>query len=331
MRILWLYQYMPLYDFDHQLHMSFAKFLASYPGVYLKAYGPHIDKGYPLINLYKYHKEISMEQIYQEYKFDIAIINTKSRCFEFYNPKTKEARGGWLPSDFSSWNKTPKVVIEEDYHYETDDDWYQEMNIDLILQRHYSQSLRQQKVPMKFFPFSIDIASFNTWKTECIHKDEIVSIPYERIKKVAFIGNCNDEAYLYRRQAINNLILNGIGITYSGCRKVDGEYLETLRKYVGYVSCGSTYDICAGKNLEIMASGGVLFTNNFKGIDLLFPKNSYCEYKQDGSDVVEKATDLLQNSDKLIETVQNARKCVYERHTHDIRTIEMLDLFKKEL
>lgn len=330
MKILWLYTYFPLYDFDHHLHMSYAKFLSSYPGIYLKAYGWGIDKGYPIINLCSYHRYITLDKLYQKYDFDIIIVNTKSRCFEYYNPKTKIARNCFLPKDFASWKKTPKIVIEEDYHYETDDNWYKEIGIDLILQRHYSQTLRQQNVPMKFFPFSVDTSYFNTSSTEIIYDKKNIQLPYVREKKICFVGNIQDACYKYRKLALESLKKHEIGVDYGGSKKVSGEYLETLRKYVAYISGGSTYEICAGKNLEIMASGGILFTNKFLGIDLLFPENSYCSYKNDGSNVIEKGNEILHDNAYAIDILKNARKCIYEKHTHDVRTLEMLDIFEKE-
>lgn len=331
MRILWLYKYFPLYDFDHFLHMSFAKFIASYPGVYLKAYGPDLEKGYPLITLDPYHSSITLADIHQYYPFDIIVVNTKSRCFGYYNPKENEAKDCWLPKDFKTWNLTSKIVLEEDFHYESDDDWYEDMGISLILQRHYSQSLRQNNIPMKFFPFSVDTGYFNSWSTETIIKKSLLSLPYVREKKICFVGNCEDEAYKYRKTATDILLNNNLGISYRGSKKINGEYLEVLRKYIGYISCGSTYEICAAKNFEIMASGGVLFTNKFAGIELLFPENSYCSYKNDGSDVLEKGHKLLNDHNYTIEILQNARKCIFQKHTHDIRILEMLEIFKKEI
>ena len=330
MKILWLYKYFPSYDFDHHLHMSFAKFLSSYPDIYLKAYGSDLEKGYPLINLCPYNSKLSLKQIYKNYQFDIIIINTKSRCFEYYDPKMKITKNCWLPNDFSNWTKTPKVVIEEDYHYETKDDWYKDMGIDLILQRHYSQSLRQDTVPMKFFPFSVDTGYFNSSCTEVIYKQNYLSLPYIRQKKICFVGNIEDPCYKYRKMAINILEKKGLADNFGGSKEVDGQYLQILRKYIAYISGGSTHEICAGKNFEIMASGGILFTNKFLGIDLLFPENTYCSFKNDGSDILEKALKLLIDHDYAMDILKNARKCIYQKHTHDVRTIEILEIFNKE-
>lgn len=328
MRILWLYKYMTNCDYDHHLHMSYAKFLASYPGITLKAYGPDLHLGYPLVTLKKYNKDITLNDIYNEYKFDVVIVNTKSRCFDFYSPRLNRAEGCWLPIDFSSWNKTPKIDIEEDGHYETDFTWFKTMNFDLILNRHYSQSLRDMIVPNKFFPFSVDLAYFNPWKTETTHNGKVISVPFTREKKIVMVGNSADGAYICRRLAIEKLAQHHIGINYTGSNKRDGEYLNLLRQYVGYVSCGSTYEICAAKNLEIMASGGVLLTNKFLGIDLLFPEDSYCEYKPDHSDILKQANKVLNDTDYVIKTVRSARETIYYKHSHDVRTRELLTILE---
>ena len=119
LKILWLYKYIPTCDYDHHLHMSYAKFVSFTPGVTLKAYGPDIHLGYPRVCLKPYGMH-TLEDLHKIYPFDVVIVNTKSRCFGYYNPKKNDARDCWLPSDFSQWTKTPKIMIEEDAHYEKD-------------------------------------------------------------------------------------------------------------------------------------------------------------------------------------------------------------------
>jgi hypothetical protein len=307
--------------------MSFAKFIASYPGIYLQAYGPNLHLGYPLITLIEYNPKYTLNELKKCFNFDIIIINTKSRCFDYYSPHAKESRGCWLPSDFKSFD-CPKIIIEEDYHYETDDKWYQEIGINLILQRHYSQSLRKNVVPMKFFPFSVDIATFNSWKTECIHEGKILPMLYHRQKKLAFVGSTDKKTYFYRNTATDILLERQMAVSFSSCKKINGEYIKVLREYIGYISCGSIFEITAAKNFEIMSSGGVLFTNRFKGIDILFPENAYCSYKNDCSDVIEKASKILNERQYVNELVINSRDCIQTKHTHDIRLKELLVILK---
>ena len=181
MRILWLYRYANWYNFDHWFHMDFARILKNTKGIDLVGYGLDLEKGYPNL-AFPYNKNLTMEDLKKELNFDIAIINTMSRMFEKYTPPRLEGQelryNCWLPEDFASFKKTPKIVIEEDYHYQDNDDWYYENGIDLILQRHYSQSLRGQKVEHKWLPFSVDVNTFYNTKTTA-----------SRENKICFAGN----------------------------------------------------------------------------------------------------------------------------------------------
>lgn len=332
MKILWLYKYMKEYDFDHHLHMTFAKYIATFPGISLKAYGPALHIGYPRITLTEYDSNHTLKDLHQVFDFDVVIINTKSRCFESYcpplaNPNKAIAKGCWLPSDFKTF-KCPKIVLEEDYHYEINDDWYKDVGINLILQRHYSQSLRQKFVPMQFLPFSVDIGYFNPWVSECLHGGIALPLTYTRNKKFCFIGSNTDKVYAYRRNATSRLVTEDLAVSYAGAKKVDGEYLKILREYIGYISCGSIYEICAAKNFEIMASGGILLTNKFKGVELLYPENSYCSYENDVSDVVIKARKIINEPAFATEMMKNARECIHSKHTHEIRVKELLQILK---
>lgn len=333
MKILYLFHFKKHNNYDHYLNIDFANYIKCYPGIELMGYGLDLTEHDPNLAPLKYNTKINLSDIYQQFKFDVIIVNTKGRCFEYYNPHNNESKNMCLPSDFASWNKTPKIIFEEDYHYEKNDEWYLEQKFDLILQRHYSQSLREENVPMKFFPFSVDTSLFNTHKIETIHKGKPIRLPYnsERKNKIAFVGNDGDKAYIYRFNAIRKLVPLGIADNYSAVepnaiRRVDGEYIKLLREYVAHISCGSTYEICAGKNLEIMASGSLLFTNKFIGIDKLFPKNCYVSYENDWSDLIAKAKMIINEPYIVKETVTNARKCILENHTHDIRIKELIDI-----
>lgn len=338
MKILYLWHYKKTNNYDHYLNVDFANFIKHYPGIELMGYGLDFEKGYPDLAPIAYNPNITLEDIYKEFLFDIIIANTKGRAFEYYNPHTSTDKGTWFPKDFSVWTKTKKLVIEEDYHYEADDLWYKEMKFDLILQRHYSQSLRQNRVPMRFFPFSVDISVFNSYKTEVPHINKIIYLPTQnqRIRKIAFVGHNADKTYTCRFEAIKELVKHGLGVNFSTAevgnrRKIDGEYIEVLRQYIGYISCGSTYEICAAKNLEIIASGGILFTNKFKGLELLLPEDSYVLYKEDMSDIVEKARKVINEPDYCAEIVKNGRETILEMHSHEQRVKELLHIIEKEL
>jgi len=198
MKILYLYHFKPHSNYDHYLNIDFANIMACYPGLDVMGYGLGLGltESYSNFAPLKYSPTILLSDIYKIFKFDVIMVNTKGRCFEYYDPHNKIDSGTWFPKDFSTWNLCPKISTEEDYHYETDDKWYQTMGFNLILQRHYSQSLREEVVPMKFFPFSVDVATFNSWGTECIHKNTVLKLTHQkhRIKKIAFVGHDQDKA-----------------------------------------------------------------------------------------------------------------------------------------
>lgn len=336
MKILYLFHFKRHNNYDHYLNIDFATYIKSYPGIELMGYGLDLEQFSRQFAPILYHPRISMTDLYKQFPYDAVIVNTKGRCFEYYNPHGNEVRTMCLPSGFAEWNKTPKIIFEEDYHYEKNDLWYQQMKFDAILQRHYSQSLRQEVVPMIFFPFSVDTSVFNTSNREVIHKAKVIALPSEneRKNKIAFIGNDGDKAYIYRFWAIRKLVEAGIADNYSAVepgaiRRVDGEYIKLLREYRAHISCGSTYEICAGKNLEIIASGSLLFTNKFLGIDKLFPSNCYVSYENDWSDLLEKGKRIVEDHEFVKETVTNARKHVLEYHTHDVRIKQLLNIIKE--
>ncbi len=331
-KILWLYKFLPLYDFDNFLHMKFVETLSRYPEIELFAYGPDLNIGYPNVAPIEYKKELTLHQLRDIFKFDVIIVNTKSRCFDYYDPKQNRAEGCWFPEDFKDWKYTKKIVIEEDAHYEKDGKWYQEMGIDLILQRHYSQSLRDWGVPCKWHPFSVDTKIFNPeveYYRNKRGKNVKLSNSNQRISKIAFVGNNADSAYIYRKSAIEKLLAINCGANFAGSKKIEDSYVNVLREYVAYVSCGSIYEICAAKNFEIMASGGLLFTNHFQGIDKLFPEDTYVSYSNDCSDVINKANRILNDPLFVAGKVQNGLKHIKENHTHEIRIKQLLDIIKE--
>jgi len=321
MKILWLYKYVADYDFDNWLHMRFAQSVARHQDVSLMAYGPNLHVKYDDVVLLEYNQQTTLHQIRDVFKFDVIIVNTKSRCFDYYNPTTSEERGLWLPKDFGNWHGTPKIMLEEDYHYEKDDTWYKRMKFDLILQRHYSQSLRTQHVPMRWLPFSVD--------TDIFKPDG--SAMDSRAKKIAFIGSYNDGAYAYRKRAIQRLMDSNIGANYGNKRKTGLDYIQLLRNYIAYLSCGSIYEITASKNFEIMACGGVLLTNKFQGIELLFSDDCYCSYKNDMSDVLEKGRKVISDFEYVNFVTKRAVKCIREKHSHRVRINQLLDIIKELL
>ena len=112
MRILWLYTYLESYCFDEWLHLDFAAYFNKI-GVDLIMYGPNIHLKYPQYTPIPYNENTTMEELYKQLKFDVIILNTKSRMFTYYDPFNKIQRGCILPKDFNEC-KIPKIMIEEE-------------------------------------------------------------------------------------------------------------------------------------------------------------------------------------------------------------------------
>jgi spore maturation protein CgeB len=78
------------------------------------------------------------------------------------------------------------------------------------------------------------------------------------------------------------------------------------------------------KDWEIPASGGLLFTNDFIGRELIFGDKLFVEYKDDCSDVLEKAEDILSND--YSDLAYSAWKVIGEKHLHSRRIKELHDI-----
>lgn len=318
-KVLWLYRYIPEYDFDNWLHMKYAEYLNTNEHFKVYAYGPGLHECSPNITPINYDKSITIDFLYEKLGFDVVILNTKSRMFFYYNPHLDDARDCWLPLGLYKFSATKKIVIEEDYHYEKNDQWYQELNIDLILQRHYASSLRQMSVRMKWFPFSVDTSIFNPLTLE------------ERQNKICMAGSVNG-AYPERALACDILKKHNLIDVFSGKQKIKNHYIECLKQYVCHLSGSSRYHITPAKMFEIMASGSVLLTNEEKDLPLIFDEGSYVTYRSDAfnfeASLLEKARHILSDGNYRKEITSKALKCIQDKHSHQVRSLELYNIIK---
>ena len=320
MKILWLENWRRAVRYNKWLHIDFVKEIAKHTDLCL--YGPRLEEYFPDLVPLLYEEKMPFKEIVKILGIDVIVMHSKDAVFTDYKPKSlfgDVKNECWLAEDFAKVN-VPKVCLEVDYHYEQDDKWYQKMGIDLILQRHYSQSLRQQTIPMKWLPFSIDP---NVFKTDPA-KVRIGGMCFAGV-----LGSKETGTYHTRKKAALILLKHNLIDIFSHFEKVGDKYISCLQEYVSHLSGASKYDLCPGKNFEIMSSGSALLTNKFSGLDKLFPDGSYCLYKNDGSDVVEKAKRIVGDSDYRNEIVQKGRKCILEKHTYDIRVKELLSILEK--
>ena len=316
MKILWIYKYSASYNLDKWFHLEYVRWMKN-NGYDIVAYGPGIHEAYPDIALLDYRSNHTWEFILDTLKPDVCILNTKSRMFDYYSPHTNVATGCILPVGFCDSKRIPKIVIEEDAQYEKDGKWYQEVGINLLLQRHYSQSLRDWGVKTLWHPFSVDEKIF------CPRNDF-------RLNKVCFAGHITSP-YPERRRFCDSLKMYNLIDVFEHKEKINEKYIKCLQDYVAHLSTASIYDISAAKNFEIMSSGSVLITPKFSGIDLLFPEDSYCEINLDGSDIVAKTRRILEDSEYRQNLVSNGLKCIKEKHTNEVRTKELIKILETEL
>jgi len=307
--------------YNNHLHLDFFHAMAKCADVFM--YGPYVDEDCPDISLAKYDQRYTIEDLVSMCNPDIIIMGNKARmlnspkcsvCYERANCTSCPEYDTWLPGGFAQFNQVAKVIIEVDYHYEKDETWYRQHNIDLILQRHYSQLSRQESIPMRWLPFAVN--------TEIFKPDSC----RERINKICFLGSKKAAAYEIRREMCARLkkagLLDDKGEAYGG------RYVGYLQGYVSHLSGSSLYDLTVGKTLEIAASGSVLLTNTFTGIDKLFDTEKQCfmEYQPDGSDIVAVAGKIL--NDRLLarEISSNAVAYIGGNHTYAHRIKELLKI-----
>jgi spore maturation protein CgeB len=85
------------------------------------------------------------------------------------------------------------------------------------------------------------------------------------------------------------------------------------------------------KFFEIIASGSIALTNRFDHSDVLFKNKCWVEFKDDCSDVVDKARWIMNNENECRNMRDEAHREFLEKHTDDIRLQELYDVLKTQL
>lgn len=331
MKFLFLYRYIPSYNFDHFLHMDVVEQMNKMEGIEARCYGHRLHESNPNICITPWRDDVTMAELYEKYNFDVIAVMTKARMFLDYLPKNAmgntrgEIRQGcWLPKDFSSFNKKIKIAIDEDTHYEEDNSWYKEVGINLIFERHYVNVDRGNSfasgVKHIFLPFSVDTKLF------CDRSQF-------RINMITYTGSVNNMYYTDRTMAVAMLKERGLITKDSPKRKENYEYVNDLNNYVCHLSGQSAYYILPAKIFEIASSGSLLLTtaNPKTGMDLVFPEDTYVKFADDGSDLIEKANFILSNPNEVKVITARAKKHILENHTHEIRTRQLVEMLNKEI
>lgn len=316
--ILWLDHPVRYNRYDDWLHWRFAKSIAKFCTVYFYAPKMH-DKCHDMTPI-PYRPEITLAELTKRLNLDIVILDTRASAYDEYWPKSIFPRhdigNEWLPPDFGVCEDVRKICIEEDFHYETDVNWYRSKGFHFLFQRHYCQAIRDVGMPQIYLPFSVDTESFRPLGLDRDNKIGFASTKNARNEL------CRESIYLYREKAAEYLREVGFlaeTTVLNHDKFHNEEYIEYLNKHVGYVSCGSLFGITPAKMFEIMACGGVLLTNKMPGIDILFDNDCYVEYTPCTIDVVDKASHVVNDAKYRNGIVENALRCIHSRHTHEIR------------
>jgi len=331
MRILWFDEKCRHNRFDDWLHWKFAKYIKKYADIFF--YAPFIHEVEPTFTPIQYDKSILLQDLVDRLKIDCVIMDTKGAAHHNYLPDSLyyDKHPGhiyWLPRDFKEC-KVLKICIEEDFQYETTDDWHKEHGFSAILQRHYCQFVREgMNLPKHFFPFSADPTVFYPRGKE-------------RTNKVGFAGtqgtgNAMQGGSVYIPRETAYELLHGKGLLAErtvprGIQQIkDMEYVDYLQKYTAYLSCGSVYHLTPAKMVEIMSSGGILLTDNeASGLDVMFPEGSYLTYNKDASDIPVKVTRVFSDTPYREEILKKGLDCVREKHTHDVRIKELFEIIER--
>ncbi len=316
MKILWFYRYNRYYNKDEELHAGFIKAVSQHPDVEVKVYGPYLEDVLPELLVKTYKQSEHIDDVTKDFKPDVILMTTKSRMFKDYNPHNGEESTCWLPYE---WNtlQVPRVILEEDFFYERNDDWYFKNNIAIILNRHYSQSKRITKCKNIWFPFSVDINKFKP--------DNSI----QKTNKICFAGALGAEGYMYRRMAVDKLKSTGMIDVFSNGEKQGEDYIKCLQEYTCQLAGTLKYNITPAKIFEIMACGGVLLVNDAdNGMYKLFPRGGYVHYNS--KNIVQKAYNIL-NGQPITQLMANeGRQDILEYHSHFVRIQQLVDLIKKE-
>jgi len=312
MKILILYRYTPNWSYNHFCNTDFYQYLNKFDNVEAKFYGVDVDKIYPKLTVCKFNSNYKLAFIHNFFEFDMIIMAGRNRSF--YEPQEKS--GSWLPKDFQ-YIKCPKILIEPDFHKHRKSLWIKEMNFDLILHRHQSNVIRAEEdfpeLKHVWFPFSVDNKIFN-------------SKNFPRINKVSFVGTFNSKSYYFRKTASDKLLEMNL-LDFQGLQYED-DYIKALHQYTIYLNGSSLFSIDCAKAFEIIASGGILLTNDcYNGFSTLF-NDYFVTYKNDFSDLNEKVNNILSDEKYQKYLRHKGQIIIKNKHTHQKRCKELLALIK---
>jgi hypothetical protein len=242
----------------------------------------------------------SAKELYNKYKPDAILLLAHSNILDGYLKN--------IPC--------LKVMIAVDYRKIERDNkfyWYDNNQFNLVIQRGaYNIKSFQKNIGISsvWVPYSAD------------EKEFYPSI--SKVNKIGFTGTTSNTSYAQRRKALQLLekenLVNNTG-------RLNGEgYSTFLRIHRGMLTDTQTMDgrrSPHAKMFEILASGSVCLTPEF---DYNFlSKDCYVKYKDDCSNIIDKAKWILTNETECDTISRNAYNEFLNYHTDTIRIKEVYE------
>ena len=332
-KLLWLYDSWNKPEYNHWFKIDFVKYLKDNFNLGILVYGKNSHKNYPDLSPIPFCNNKKIKNIKKEFDFDIIVIDSYNRN------KTRS---------FDNIPKVPIVYIEGDFHSHCNNlnyiNWVKKMNPTVILYRHKSSIAKAEKTLPQFkriwFPCSVDTAIFKP------------NPKIKKINKMLFIGTNWDSRKKYIGFLERNKICDIFERTDDKTiqKKYSSQfYVEILQTYMAIFnhSGGSAENVDNAKMFEAMACGAILITNECaNGVKELFPQGSYLTYpnlhqgygkfvsidKKWGrfQEIITNIISQLKNNmRKRQQIIGESLKCIGERHTHEIRGKEFIEIIKK--
>ena len=199
----------------------------------------------------------------------------------------------------------------------------------IILRGYWPEALKLFNCPVYWLPFSVNEQEFYTELVDHVGRKQ----------KIVFLGHTNRRVPFYktRLRALKKLKKAGLlgpplstgGFKYAVDPK---DYPEKLKKYYGGLSCAFNHiHQMPLKTLEIMASGTAVLTQELLPEikrQMFGDEQHYFVYKDDCSDVVEVAEELLYDDLKRKGVCERALHTVNMRHLDKHRVLELYEILQ---
>jgi len=230
----------------------------------------------------------------------------------------------------TSWFKElkgAKAIVIVDFHAHISNnpdimDRYKQNKFDLIIMRGAYDKNYKTPIPMIWIPFSAD--------------EEVFYPGLKVINKIGFAGTISPSVYTTRKKAIK--ILTKVGLLKrcdkntcnKGNKKNNKGYPIFLRSIIAGLTSTELYDWPStprAKTFEIIGSGTVLLSTYFLGMEEMLGEDGihYVKYKEDCSDIVSKAKEIIKNPERTSFIAKNGLEVFLKKHTDSIRIKEFYD------